>query len=412
MSPSERVALQSRIRRRLLEHVSDLDRCGPGPERRWRVRAAVARLVDDESVVLSPSERASVELEIADAVVGLGPLEPLLRDPEVMEIMVNHPGAVFVERSGRLEAVDVDLGGTSEVLHLIDRVVGPLGLRVDGRRPWVDARLPDGSRVHAIIPPLAVHGPALTIRKFGRDPMRIEALEAAGALNPSMTSFLRSCVRARLNILVSGGAGAGKTTLLNVLSGFIPRSERIVTIEDAAELRIEQPNVVALEARTANVEGTGEIGIRELVRNALRMRPDRIVVGEVRGGEALDMLQAMNSGHSGSMSTAHANSPEDVLTRLEAMVLMGDVALPLPAVRAQIAAGLNLIVHTIRDIDGSRKIGAIAEVRGGRDTPPVVVSLIVWDGDAHRPTGDVPRSLAQLRGAGEPLPALFSGGRS
>lgn len=406
MSPAEQAALQSRIRRRLLDDEIGMDR-SVGYERRWRVRAAVSRLVDDEGVVMSPTERARVEREIADSVVGLGPLEPLLRDPEITEIMVNRPGAVFVERSGRLERADVDVGSAADVLHLIDRVVGPLGLRVDGRRPWVDARLPDGSRVHAIIPPLAVHGPALTIRKFGRKPLRIDGLESAGSLTREMTEFLRSCVRARMNILVSGGAGVGKTTMLNALSEFIPPEERIVTIEDAAELQIGHPNVVALEARSANVEGAGAFGIRELVRNALRMRPDRIVVGEVRGGEALDMLQAMNTGHSGSMSTAHANTPEDVLTRLEALVLMGDVALPLAAVRAQLAAGLDLIVHLARSIDGARHVAALAEVRGGRDREPRIVPLVGWHAGVHRACGEVPSFLPRLRSFGEPLPVLF-----
>jgi pilus assembly protein CpaF len=396
--------LRSRIQSRLLEQdgrVRDPSRLG--------VRAAVARLLAEESAALSAAERAALEREIADAVVGLGDLEPLLRDPRVTEIMVNGPSHVFVERDGRIERTDIALGDDAAVLHLVDRIVGPLGLRVDGSRPWVDARLPDGSRVHAIIPPLAVGGPALTIRKFGRDPMRVGALLEAGVLDANVAAFLRSCVRARTNVIVSGGAGVGKTTMLNVLSSFIPHGERIVTIEDAAELRLQQEHVVALEARPANVEGAGEVGIRELVRNALRMRPDRIVVGEVRGAEALDMLQAMNTGHQGSMSTMHANSPADLVTRLEVMVLMGDVALPLPAVRAQIVAGVDVIVHLARDAHGIRRLTEIAEVRGDRDGRLSVVPLVRRLDDVWESTGNVPRCLARLRAAGEPLPVLFGG---
>jgi len=396
--------LRSRIQTRLLEQGGEARGAG-----RLGVRAAVARLLEEESAVLTAAERAALEREIADAVVGLGDLEPLLRDPRVTEIMVNGPRDVYVERDGRIERTEVSLGDDAAVLHVIDRIVGPLGLRVDGSRPWVDARLADGSRVHAIIPPLAVGGPAITIRKFGRDPLRVGALIEAGALDANVTAFLRSCVRARTNVIVSGGAGVGKTTMLNVLSSFIPNGERIVTIEDAAELRLQQEHVVALETRPANVEGVGEVPMRELVRNALRMRPDRIVVGEVRGAEALDMLQAMNTGHQGSMSTMHANSPADLVTRLEVMVLMGDVALPLPAVRAQIVAGLDLVVHLGRDASGVRRLVEIAEVRGDRDGRLSVVPLVRRLDDVWEATGSVPRCLARLRAAGERLPVLFGG---
>ncbi|MCA1831289.1 MAG: CpaF family protein [Actinomycetota bacterium] len=405
MTPEERSSVQSRIQQRLLSDGSDLTH-GFGAERRVRVLRAVARLLLDEDVSLVPDERASLIREIADAVVGLGPLEPLLRDPAVTEIMVNSPADVYVERSGVIERVPVSLPDAAAVLHLIDRVVGPLGLRVDASRPWVDARLPDGSRVHAIIPPLAVAAPALTIRKFARDPIGIERLVQLESLTVEMASFLGACVRARVNIIVAGGAGAGKTTLLNALASFIPAHERVITIEDAAELRLQQPHVVALESRPANVEGIGAVGIRELVRNALRMRPDRIVVGEVRGGEALDMLQAMNTGHQGSMSTAHANSPADLVTRLEAMVLMGDVALPLAAVRAQIAAGVNLIVHVERE-GGARRVTEIAEVRAARGGSIGITPLVRWTGAHHDATGDIPRFLPALRDAGERLPSLF-----
>jgi pilus assembly protein CpaF len=405
VTPADRAALRARIQQRLLGEGHELP-AGGVAARRVGVLQAVSRLLADEGVVVSPEERASLVREIADAVVGLGPLEPLLRDPAVTEIMVNAPSDVYVERAGAIEKVDVALGDAAAVLHLIDRVVGPLGLRVDASRPWVDARLPDGSRVHAIIPPLAVAAPALTIRKFAREPIGIDRLVALGSMTAAMAEFLRACVRSRTNILVSGGAGAGKTTMLNALAGFIPADERVITIEDAAELRLQQPHVVALESRPANVEGVGAVGIRELVRNALRMRPDRIVVGEVRGGETLDMLQAMNTGHEGSMSTAHANSPADLITRLEAMVLMGDVALPLAAVRAQISAGIDLIIHVERD-GGHRRVTEIAEVRAARGGTIGISPLVQWRDGAHKTTGDVPRFLHRLRDAGESLPALF-----
>jgi pilus assembly protein CpaF len=371
-------------------------------ERRVRVREAVARMLDDDKLLLPAREVARLVHEIADSVVGLGPLEPLLRDPTVSEIMVNGPASVYVERFGRIQKADLTLADDRQVLHLIDRVVAPLGLRVDESVPWVDARLPDGSRVHAIIPPLAVRGPTLTIRKFAFTPYSSEDLVRLGTWSVEIETTLRDCVLARANIVVSGGAGAGKTTLLNVLSGFIPSSERIVTIEDAAELRLAQEHVVSLETRPPNVEGRGAVGVRDLVRNALRMRPDRIVVGEVRGGEALDMLQAMNSGHEGSMSTAHANSAVDVLARLEAMVLMSDVALPLYAVRRQIAAGLDLIVHVARSSDGSRRVTEVCELSLDGDTLRTRTLFdLAGRGSGgtgeHRATGEAPRILGASR---------------
>ncbi len=406
---ADRIALREKVQRLLLEESS---RAGAAPsDHRVETYRRVSRLLSEHAPALDEVERSMLERQITDAVVGLGPLEPLLRDPTVDEVMVNGPSTVYVERLGRIEKTDLDLENGAAVLHLIDRVVGPLGLRIDASRPWIDARLPDGSRVHAIIPPLAIGGPVLTIRKFARDPLSIERLVEMGALTKAMATFLRSCVRAKTNIVVCGGAGTGKTTLLNGLSSFIPESERVITIEDAAELRLQQPHVVALETRPANVEGAGAVGMRELVRNALRMRPDRIVVGEVRGGEAFDMLQAMNTGHRGSMSTVHANSPRDLISRLEAMVLTADVALPIAAVRAQIAAVLDLIVHLER-MSPVRRVAEIAHVRSGADGGIETVPLVRWDRRAHRATGSLPRFLHRLREAGEPRPELFEAGES
>ncbi len=276
--------------------------------------------------------------------------------------MVNGGGAVFIERAGRIERTPVVFSEEREVLHLIDRIVAPLGLRIDESSPWVDARLSDGSRVHAIIPPLAVHGPALTIRRFSAQPMTVEDLVALGALAPEAAGFLTEAVRSRRNLIVSGGAGAGKTTLLGALAAHIPAHERVITIEDAAELRLQREHVVALETRPANVEGRGRVTVRDLVRNALRMRPDRIIVGEVRGAEVLDMLQAMNTGHDGSASTAHANSARDLLARLEAMALQSESPMPIEAVRRQIAAALDVVVHVERSADGARRVTDVCEV--------------------------------------------------
>ena len=338
-------ALKGRVLARLMAD-------GPG----GRLPERVTELVAQEAPLRAPDDQARVVREVLAEVCGLGVLEPILADPDVTEVMVNGPGRVWVERRGRLERVAVALD-TAAIEHLIEKVVAPLGLRIDRSSPLVDARLADGSRVNAVVPPLAVDGPCLTVRRFGA-----RAIPLADFAPPAVTSLLAWAVDARLNILVSGGTGAGKTTLLNALAGCIPPGERVVTVEDAAELRLPGDHVVRLEARPANAEGAGAVRIRELVRNALRMRPDRIVVGEVRGPEALDMLQAMNTGHEGSLSTCHANSPDDALRRLETMVLMGDVGLPLAAVRTQVEAALDLVVQVARRPDGSRRVVAVAEV--------------------------------------------------
>jgi pilus assembly protein CpaF len=326
------------------------------------VEERIAALVEREAAVLGAGERAELRRLVAERAVGLGPLEPLLRDPAVDEVMVNGPGAVWVERRGRLERAEVSFDSEGDLRHAIERIVAPLGRRVDEASPLVDARLPDGSRVSVVVPPLSLDGPVLTIRRFRPRGMTPEDLTAAGTLTPGLRDFLERCVRARLNLLISGGTGSGKTTTLNALSRFIPSGERIVTIEDAAELRLQQPHVVRLEARPANLEGRGEVTIRRLVLGALRMRPDRIVVGEVRGGEALDMLLAMSSGHDGSMSTIHAGSPEEAVRRVETLALMADVELPHAAVRERVAEALDLVVHQERGRGGERRVVAVSEV--------------------------------------------------
>jgi pilus assembly protein CpaF len=329
-----------------------------------RVLDVVAEELALDRTPLSRVERVRVQQEIADDILGYGPLEPFLRDETVTEIMVNGARDVYVERDGQIQPADVSFSDDAHVLRIIDRIVSQVGRRVDEASPMVDARLPDGSRVNAIIPPLALRGPTLTIRKFSQDPYTLADLAAFGSLTPTAATFLGACVRGKVNVLISGGTGSGKTTLLNALSGFVPGNERIVTIEDAAELQLQQRHVVALESRPPNVEGEGEIRIRELVRNALRMRPDRIIVGEVRGAETLDMLQAMNTGHEGSLTTIHANTPRDAVHRLEMLVLMGGVELPVRAIREQIASAFDLIVHLVRLVDGNRRVSRVTEVAG------------------------------------------------
>ena len=329
-----------------------------------RVQEVVSEELKSEEVPLSPSERALLERQIADDVLGYGPLEPFLRDPTVTEIMVNGYDQVYIERAGVIQETDSSFLDDAHLLRIIDRIVSQVGRRVDESSPMVDARLPDGSRVNAIISPLALRGPSLTIRKFAQDALTLESLVELGTMTPQSADFLAQCVRGKLNLLISGGTGTGKTTLLNAVSQYVPTSERIVTVEDAAELRLQQRHVVPLESRPPNVEGEGEVRIRDLVRNALRMRPDRIIVGEVRGAETLDMLQAMNTGHDGSLTTIHANSARDALHRLEMLVLMAGVELPVKAIREQIAGGFDLLVHIARLVDGSRRITQIAEITG------------------------------------------------
>ncbi|MEW6621466.1 MAG: CpaF family protein, partial [bacterium] len=312
-------------------------------------------------------------------ILGLGPIEPLLKDPSISEIMVNGPNQIYVERQGKIERTKVTFNDNTHLLHIIDRIVSPIGRRVDESVPYVDARLKDGSRVNVIIPPLSLKGPILTIRKFFKEKLEIGDLIRFGTLTPNMGEFLKVCVGARLNIIVSGGTGSGKTTTLNVLSSFIPADERIVTIEDSAELQLQQEHIITLETRPPNIEGKGEITTRDLVRNALRMRPDRIIVGEVRSGEALDMLQAMNTGHDGSLTTVHSNSPRDTLSRIETMTLMAGMELPVRAIREQIASAIDLIVHQQRLQDGSRKITNITEVQSMENDVIVLQDIFVFE---------------------------------
>ena len=328
------------------------------------VRSELNKVVEDETVPLTSDQRVRLITDVQADVLGHGPLEKLLEDPEITEIMVNGPDMIFVERAGQLTRHPSRFASEEHLRQVIERIVSRIGRRVDESSPLVDARLADGSRVNAVIPPLAVNGSSLTIRKFSKDPFKVHDLIRFGTLTPEMSELLQACVEARLNIIVSGGTGSGKTTLLNVLSSYIPEGERIVTIEDAVELQLQQDHVVRLESRPANIEGRGEITIRELVRNSLRMRPDRIVVGEVRGGETLDMLQAMNTGHDGSLSTVHSNSPRDAIARLETLVLMAGMDLPLRAIREQIASAVDVIIQLTRLRDGTRRVTAVTEVQG------------------------------------------------
>jgi pilus assembly protein CpaF len=355
--------LAAALRRQLIERARSGESGGD-------VGGEVAALVEREAAALSEAERAVLRERVLLAATGLGPLEPLLADPAIDEVMVNGPGEVYVERGGRIRSTGVRFESEAELTHTIERILAPLGRRVDEASPLCDARLADGSRVNVVIPPLSLSGPCLTIRRFRREGYSLDDLVRLGTLSGDEAALLARCVAARASILVSGGTGSGKTTTLNALSGAIPDGERIVTIEDAAELRLRQDHVVRLESRPPSLEGRGEVTIRALVRNALRMRPDRIVVGEVRGGEALDLLQALNTGHEGSLSTVHANSPRDALARLETLALMSDVGLPHAVVADQVARAIELVVHQARHPDGSRVVEAIAEVvplAGGAD---------------------------------------------
>jgi pilus assembly protein CpaF len=343
------------------------------------VRAQLTEVLESEETPLSASDRQRLIAETTDDILGYGPIEPFLRDANVTEIMVNGSSTIYIEREGKITRTAARFLDDGHLRQTIEKIVARVGRRIDEASPYVDARLPDGSRVNAAIPPIAIDGPALTIRKFSREPYTIEDLVSFGTVSNKVARFLEACVKGRINILVSGGTGAGKTSTLNVLSSFIPSEERILTIEDSAELRLMQPHVVRLEHRPPNIEGSGEITIRDLVRNSLRMRPDRIVVGEVRGGEALDMLQAMNTGHDGSISTVHANTPRDVLSRLETMCLMAGMDLPARAIREQVSSAVQLIVHQSRLKDGSRRITHVTEVTGMEGDVITLQDLFLFD---------------------------------
>jgi pilus assembly protein CpaF len=388
------------------------------------VHQRLRELLDEEEAGLSAQEKLLIVRQIGDSVLGLGPLETFIRDPDITEVMVNGYNSIYVERAGKIYWSGAKFHDEGQLRRTIDKIVAKVGRRVDEASPYVDARLPDGSRVNAIIPPLAIDGPCLTIRKFSADPYRAEDLISFGTITKETVEMLDACVRGRLNILVSGGTGAGKTTTLNVLSSFLPDDERIVTIEDSAELRLQQPHIVRLESRPSNIEGRGEVTIRDLVRNALRMRPDRIVVGEVRGAEALDMMQAMNTGHDGSISTVHSNAPRDALSRVETMMLMAGMDLGIRAIREQISSALNLIVHQARMKDGVRRITHVTEVVGMEGDIITLQDLFLFDYNAGiddegkfrgelKATGIRPRFVDRLAERGVRIPAeVFSpGGR-
>jgi pilus assembly protein CpaF len=357
-------ALRQRLQRRLINELNERLSEIPPAQVRSYLEQMFNEMLEEEGVPLPRAERLRLFDAIAAEILAYGPIEPLLQDDTITEIMVNGPDQVWIERNGILEETDIRFENDEHVRRIIERIIAPLGRRCDESSPMVDARLPDGSRVNAIIPPLSLIGPVLTIRKFSRSPLTAQHLIEFGTISPEVVDFLAACVRGRLNILVAGGTSSGKTTLLNILSGYIPNNERIITIEDAAELQLRQRHVIPLERRPANIEGKGEITIRDLVINALRMRPDRIIIGECRGPEALDMLQAMNTGHEGSMTTLHANSPRDTISRLETMVLMAGMDLPLRAVREQIASAIDLIVYLERMHDGVRRVTSVTEVQG------------------------------------------------
>jgi pilus assembly protein CpaF len=408
--------IKADIHRTLISKL-DLERLATADPSRAKqaVSGLILEIIADGRLPLSAAEKEKIQADLLDEVFGLGPLEPLLRDPRVSDILVNNKNLVYVERGGKLSKTDIVFRDDRHVLQIIDRIVSKVGRRVDEASPMVDARLPDGSRVNAIIPPLALDGPAVSIRRFGTGPLTASALVELKSVSPEMMEVLSSAVRARISILISGGTGAGKTTFLNMLSHYIPVSERLVTIEDAAELQLAQENLVRLETRPPNVEGQGAIRQRQLVINSLRMRPDRIIVGEVRGDEAFDMLQAMNTGHEGSMTTIHANSPRDALSRLESMVAMGSTNLLERTVRYQIASAIGIVVQCSRLSDGSRKVVSIAEITGMDED---VISMqeifsFVRKGigpngrvlGTFRPSGIRPKFLEKLRVAGVLLPA-------
>lgn len=412
-------AIKSQIHQALLRRLDLAAIEDMAPERlRDELRAMVERLLVEDNLVLNAGERRSLVRDIQNEMLGFGPLEPLLADPTISDILVNTAQQVYVERGGRLELTEVTFVDDDHLMKIIDKIVSRVGRRVDESSPMVDARLPDGSRVNAIIPPLALDGPILSIRRFSATPLQIGNLVAYRSLSEEMAQFLGAVAEARLNILISGGTGSGKTTLLNILSGYIPAGERIVTIEDAAELRLQQPHVVRLETRPPNIEGRGEVAQRALVRNALRMRPDRIILGEIRGSEALDMLQAMNTGHDGSMTTIHANTARDALSRLESMIAMAGVDLPARAARGQVASAIGMVLQVNRLSDGSRKVTSIQEITGMEGDTITMQEIFSFrqvgvgqDGAVHghfAATGVRPRCWERLQSRGIRLPeALF-----
>jgi pilus assembly protein CpaF len=410
--------LKTRVQNRLLSELDPSLDITKTDDVRKTIQSLFEQILGEENIVLSRPERARLFEQISAEILGLGPLQPLLEDESVTEIMVNGAKNIYVERKGKIHRVPVTFESNDHVMRIIDRIVAPLGRRIDESSPYVDARLADGSRVNAVIPPISLVGPTLTIRKFAKIPITLEQLIQFGTLTAESLQFLKACVESRLNIVISGGTGSGKTTLLNILSTFIPSDERILTIENAAELQLRQEHVVTLESRPPNIEGRGEITIRMLVVNALRMRPDRIIVGEIRDDAALDMLQAMNTGHDGSMTTLHSNSPRDTLSRLETMTLMAGMELPVRAIREQVAAAINLVVHQERMRDGSRRVTNITEVSGMEGDVITTMDIFVFEQTGFengkvlgrlRPSGLRPKFMDKLESAGIHLPPSIFG---
>ncbi len=409
--------LKTRVQAKVIAELDPRSDLSNEAQVRHSIQLLFDQVIEQEGVVLTRIERQRLFEEVYAEIRGLGPIEPLLQDATVSEIMVNGPKAVYVEQQGKLRKSDIEFDDDEHVMRIIDRIVAPLGRHIDESSPMVDARLPDGSRVNAIIPPLSLIGPSVTIRKFSKTPLTVDDLIRFGSMTPELADFLKACVKSKLNIIVSGGTGSGKTTLLNVLSSFIPDDERIVTIEDAAELQLRQEHVVRLESRPPNIEGKGAVRIRDLVINALRMRPDRIVVGECRGAEALDMLQAMNTGHDGSLTTGHANTPRDILSRLETMVLMAGMDLPHRAIREQISAALDLIIQQARLRDGSRRVVNVTEVQGMEGDIIVLQDIFVFEQQGEeggkiigrlKPTGIRPKFMTKIEEANIHLsPSVF-----
>jgi pilus assembly protein CpaF len=411
----EYLALKTKIHHRLVQEMGQADADAIDQEKlKLKVEDIVQEFISSSPHLVLKGDQQKLVAEVLAEAVGYGPIQLLLEDPTITEIMVNGPKKVYIERSGKLEPAEVSFRDDRHVQHIIEKIVTPLGRRIDESMPMVDARLPNGSRVNAVIPPLALDGPTLTIRKFFKDPLTIENLVQFGSVSQEIAVFLEACVKASLNIIVSGGTGSGKTTMLNILSSFIPEDERIVTIEDAAELQLRQEHVVRMETRPPNIEGKGAITIRDLVRNSLRMRPDRIVVGEVRSGEALDMLQAMNTGHDGSLTTGHSNGPRDMLARLETMVLMAGMDLPVRAIREQIASAVDVIVHMARLKDGSRKVTHVTEVQGMEGDVIVLQDIFCFRQGGFDQSGRLlgkflctglrPRFMSRIEDAGIELP--------
>lgn len=410
--------LKVRVQNKLLSELDPSMDITRTDDVRRTIQDLFEQILAEENIVLSRPERARLFEQIAAEILGLGPLQPLLEDDTISEIMVNGPKNVYIERKGKLHRVPVTFENNDHVMRIIDRIVAPLGRRIDESSPYVDARLQDGSRVNAVIPPISLVGPVLTIRKFSKNPITIEQLIQFGSVSAEAVQFMKACVEARLNVLISGGTGSGKTTLLNVMSSFIPDDERILTIENAAELQLRQEHVVTLESRPPNIEGRGEVSIRDLVINALRMRPERIIVGECRGGETLDMLQAMNTGHDGSMTTAHANTPRDALARVETMCLMAGMDLPVRAIREQVSSAVDLIVQQERMRDGTRKVTAVTEVSGMEGDVITMTDIFVFESTGMengkiigrlRPTGLRPKFMEKIETAGINLPPSIFG---